>query len=203
MEKLPKLYVLNTGIKLIGWDLDGTLFDTESVWYRMHDLVIQKYGHNLGEEEINKAQEDIAEQMYRTVSYRANADMALKYFKELGIHQSLVNYCALTNKTMMQNPNVLSQFGFDKFDSIISSENFSVEVGKKEMYLAAMEMAKISDPVKAVGIEDLPDGLEGAKKAGMITIWARNPDYPFSKEELSDIKGLADFYVDDFSELVR
>lgn len=203
MEKVSSLDISQMGIKLICWDLDGTLFDTESAWYKMHDLVVEKYGLNLSKEEMNTAQEKIAADMYRTIGYRANADKALLYFKNQGIHQSLVNPCPLTNKTMMGNQSVISQFGFDQFDSIVSEDNFSEKIGKKEMYLKAMEIAKIIDSKEAIAIEDLPDGLESAKNAGMITIWARNKEYPFTKEELSEIEKLADYYVDDFSELIK
>ena len=180
MKKLSNIYMSRAGIKLISWDLDGTLFDTESQWVK---------NPNMSEEE--------AEKMYRTIGYRANADKALWYFKNKGVYQAIINQCELTNKAMIENPSVISQFKFENFDSIIS------DASKSEMYLEALELAKISDNEKTIGIDDLPDGLEAVKKAGMTAVWARNLKYPFSKNELKDIEKLADFYIEDFSELVR
>lgn len=205
MEKISNLGMFKSKINLICWDLDGTLFDTESVWFKMHDLVIEQYGSNLNEKEISQAQEKIAGKMYRTIGYRANADKAILYFKEKGIYQALVNQCPQTNKAMMENENVSSTFALNKFDSIISEDDFSKEqkIEKKDLFLKALEKAQVSDVSKAIAIEDLPNDLKIAKEIGMTTIWARNEDYPFSEEELNDIKKYADFYVDDFTELIN
>ena len=203
MEKVSKSNIPKLGIKLICWDLDGTLCDTESVWFKMPQLVTEKYGCGLNKEETNIAQEKIAADMYLSIGYRANAGKALNYFKKQGIKQYLINQCPLTNKAMIKNSNINSQFEFAKFDDIISSENFSSgEIGKKEMYLKALEVAGIKNAKQVIAIEDLPDGLDAAKKAGMITVWAKNPDYPFTEDELIEINNLAEYYIEDFFDLV-
>ena len=98
MQKISNLLELN--IKLICWDLDGTLFDTETMWFNMDKLITEKYGSNLSQEEYDKASETIAAAAYNSWGYRANAEKVLNLFKEKEICQVVINKCDLTNKTM-------------------------------------------------------------------------------------------------------
>ena len=61
---MKKITSLDSNIKLICWDLDGTLFDTELMWFNMDQHV----------KEQNKTSEEIAAIAYKTWGYRANAD---------------------------------------------------------------------------------------------------------------------------------
>lgn len=201
MKKIIDLEKLN--IKLICWDLDGTLFDTETMWFNMDKLITEKYGKELSKDEYNNASEKIAADAYNNWGYRANADKALKSIKNKGIYQVVVNKCSLTNKSMLKNTNVNNTFSFNNFDEIISEETFESDITLKDMYEYALEKYKISDNELAVAICDMPFELKEAKDSGFTTIWAKNKNYPFTKAELKEIKNFADYYVEDFLDLIK
>ena len=99
MKKIDKL---NKNIKVICWDLDGTLFDTEIMWFNMDNLV----------KEQNKSSEEICTVAYKTWDYRENAPIALKFFKKNKIPQVIVNKCDLTNQAMYKNETINKSFPF-------------------------------------------------------------------------------------------
>ena len=137
MQKISNLLELN--IKLICWDLDGTLFDTETMWFNMDKLITEKYGSNLSQEEYDKASETIAAAAYNSWGYRANAEKVLNLFKEKEICQVVINKCDLTNKTMFKNKVVNSSFPFNYFDEIISELSFHDEFSLSDMYKYALK----------------------------------------------------------------
>ncbi len=192
MKKISSLKDLNPQIKLICWDLDGTLFDTELMWFNMDKLV----------EESGKSSEDIAAEAYKTWGYRANADKALNYFKDNDVYQVVINRCDLTNKTMFKNEEVNKTFAFDSFDSIVSEKSFDDKFTNEEMYERALNVVNVKEKDTVVAICDMPFELEAAKNSGVITIWAKNKAYPFTEDELKDIGKFADYYVEDFSDLI-
>jgi beta-phosphoglucomutase-like phosphatase (HAD superfamily) len=204
MEKFTKRHVQQLGVKFIGWDLDGVMFDTESQWFKMDEMLTARYG-SVKEEDVGKLTEDYAEEMYCAIDFMANADKVLHYLKKQGVHQSLVTPCPLTVKAMRErNPHVLSKFNFTEFDSVVTRDNFDGnDVGKEKMYIEAMSFAKLSGPKLGIAFEDLPADIEGAKRAGLITVWVRNKDYPFTDEELNNINKFADYYIDDFMEIIE
>lgn len=189
MKKLTDLQ----NVKLICWDLDGTLFDTETMWYNMDQLI----------KEQNKSSEEIAAIAYKTWGYRANADKALNYFKENNIHQIIINKCDLTNETMFKNELVNNTFPFTNFDYIISEKTFKDKFTDEEMYTKALELLGITNKKEVVAICDMPFELKTAKSSGITTVWAKNSEYPFTEEELKEINNIADYYIEDFSTIIR
>lgn len=202
MKKLGKINELKSKIKLICWDLDGTLFDTETMWNNMDKLVAEKYGSTLNSNQISKASEEIAANTYKSIGYRANADIALNYFKENNILQVIINKCDLTNKTMFNNEIVNKTFAFNNFDQIISEKSFDDKFNDEDMYIKALDMFGIKDKSSVVAICDMPFELKSAKNVGILTIWAKNKEYSFTENELKDIEENADFYVEDFKDLI-
>lgn len=202
MKKIDNINEFKSKIKLICWDLDGTLFDTETMWYNMDKLVVEKYGSTLNNNQISKASEEIAANTYKTIGYRANADIALKYFKENNILQVIINKCDLTNKTMLNNENVNKTFALNNFDQIISEKSFDDNFNDEDMYMKALDMFGIKDKSSVVAICDMPFELKNAKNVGILTVWAKNKDYPFNEQELKDIEENADFYIEDFRDLI-
>lgn len=201
MEKINNILIQD--IRLVCWDLDGTLFDTETMWFNMDKLVEQEYGSNLSKDEHNKASEKIAANAYKTWGYRGNADKALQSLKDNNIHQVVINKCDLTNETMFKNEAVNGSFSFNSFDEIISEKLFEDEFSLNDMYKYALAKYKIENAKQAVAICDMPFELKAAKKCGLITIWAKNSNYPFNEVELKEINEFADFYVEDFLDLVK
>lgn len=201
MKKVNKLLKSLPNIKFICWDLDGTLFDTEVMWYNMDKLVAEKYG-SVSKGEVGKASEEIAANAYKTLGYRANAAKALNYFKDNGLSQVVVNKCELTNKTMLKNEEVNKTFPFEKFDLIASETLFKCKFTDEELYNKALDLVKVSDKSTVVAICDMPFELKAAKNIGISTIWAKNKNYPFTNDELKEIKEVADYYVEDFTDLI-
>ena len=202
MREINNINEFKSKIKLICWDLDGTLFDTETMWYNMNKLVVEKYGSILNNDQISKVSEEIAANTYKSIGYRANADIALNYFKENNILQVIINKCDLTNKAMLNNENVNKTFALKNFDQIISEKLFDDKFNDEDMYLKALDMFDIKDKSSVVAICDMPFELKIAKNVGILTIWAKNKDYPFTEKELKDIEDNADFYVEDFKDLI-
>ena len=193
MKKINNLLKTLPNIKLICWDLDGTLLDTEKMWYDMDELVKQS----------GKSSEDIAAEAYKTWGYRANGEKALNYFKDNQIKQVIINKCDLTNQSMLKNETINQTFPFTKFASIISEKSFTTEFTDEDMYQKALKDFNINDNDIAIAICDLPFELKAAKNSGLTTIWAKNVNYPFTKDEEDEIKSLADYYVEDFTELIK
>lgn len=202
MERISNIKKTNSNIKLICWDLDGTLFDTEIMWYNMDKIVIKKYGNELSKEEFEKASEEISKNAYKTLGYRANADKALNYCKKNNFYQVLINRCDLTNKTMFKNEIVNNTFSFNNFDFIASEKSFNEQFTDEDMYIKALDVFKQVNKSEVVAICDMPFELKAAKNCGIITIWAKNKDYPFTEEELKNIEELADYYIEDFADLL-
>ena len=202
MKKVFSLLKFKPKVKLICWDLDGTLFDTETMWFNMDNLVKEKYGENLDKDEYSKASEEIAFSSYKTSGYRANADKALNFLKKNKFHQVLVNSCALTNKTVLNNEIVNATFSLNSFDDIVSEESFKGSFSVSDMYKLALSTCKTAEGV-AIAICDMPHELEAAKNSGFITIWAKNKEYPFNEEELEKIEEFSDYYVKDFLDLIE
>lgn len=190
---MKKLTSLDSKIKLICWDLDGTLFDTETMWFNMDKLV----------EEQKKTSEEIAAIAYKTWGYRANADKALNYFKNNNIHQVVINRCDLTNDTMFKNETVNNSFPFSKFDAIISEKSFEDKFTNEDMYQKALDTLGITNKEEVIAICDMPFELQAAANSGIKTVWAKNKNYPFTDEELKEIKAVADYYVEDFATLIK
>lgn len=190
---MRKICRLNKKIKLVCWDLDGTLFDTEAMWYNMDSLVKEK----------GKSSEEIAADAYKNWGYRANAEKLLKYFKDNNIHQIVINKCDLTNKTMYKNEKVNKSFSFNNFDGIVSETSFKDKFTDDEMYRLAMKMVNITNKEEVIAICDMPFELEVPHKLGIKTIWAKNKDYPFTEVELQSIKEIADYYIEDFADLIK
>ena len=202
MKKLDNIIELKSKIKLICWDLDGTLFDTETMWFNMNQLVIEKYGNELNSNQIAKASEEIAADTYNNIGYRANVDKVLNYFKENNVLQIIINKCDLTNKTMFNNEIVNKTFSFNNFDQIISEKSFDDKFNDEDMYIKALDMFDIKDKSSVVAICDMPFELKKAKNVGIVTIWAKNNEYPFTENELKEIEENADYYVEDFKDLI-
>lgn len=202
MKKILSLNDIKSKIKLVCWDLDGTLFDTETMWYNMDKIIVEKYGKNLSMEETSKISEKIAADAYKTIGYRANAEKTLNYLKKINVKQVLINRCDLTNKTMFSNETVNNLFSFDKFDYIVSEKMFIDKFDNEDMYKKALDITEILEPKSVVAICDMPFELKAAKNIGIITIWAKNKDYPFTEDELKEIEEMADYYIEDFAELI-
>lgn len=202
MKKIGNIKKMFSKVKLICWDLDGTLFDTEIMWYNMNKLIVREYGNELREEEAAKASEKIAANAYKTFGYRANAEKALNYFKEKKYMQVVINKCDLTNKTMFNNETVNNTFSFDNFDYIVSEKSFEKKFTDEDMYTKALELTNILNKKEVIAICDMPFELKTAKNCGITAIWAKNKDYPFTEVELKEIEEIADYYVEDFADLI-
>ena len=85
----------------------------------------------------------------------------------------------------------------------ISEKSFTTEFTDEDMYQKALKDFNINDNDIAIAICDLPFELKAAKNSGLTTIWAKNVNYPFTQDEEDEIKSLADYYVEDFTELIK
>ena len=104
---------------------------------------------------------------------------------------------------MYKNETINKSFPFDQFEEVISEKNFQEECSLEDMFKLACQKYDIKDKKEAIAICDMPLELKAAKDTGFTTIWAKNKNYPFTKDELKEIEKFSDYYVEDFRDLVK
>jgi len=183
-------------IKAIIFDMDGLIFDTESVWKKAYKVANKKFHTHLSEkyrqkfcgikeeECIKIMQEDhpaLNAEEYRVFTYEYVTNeyetkgskikkgflTLISYLKDNNIPTALVTGSKFCRITTL--------FGHHKvdynkmFDVILSSENYKNGKPHPEPYLLASEKLGIS-PNECLVLEDSSNGIISANKAGCKSI---------------------------------
>ena len=209
-------------IKVIIFDMDGVLVDTETLWSKTDKELLKRRGieyndgykleimgrspekvaalfksrFNLKEkpEEIKKERENIVYGFYKTkLKLIPNTLVLLKKLHKAGFTLAL----ASSAPSKLINV-VLKKFKLGKYFSVRVSGQF-IKKGKPapDIYLHTAKKLK-AKPQNCLAIEDAPSGVKAAKKAGMYCIGFLDERY-VKRKDLLEAK--ADLIVSDFKEI--
>ena len=128
-----------------------------------------------------------------TIGAKKNVVETLKILKENGASLNVLT----ASPHVMLDP-CLKRIGlYDLFDNVWSCDDFKTSKADPEIYKMAAE--RIGKPVSEVlFLDDNYNANKVAKSAGIATCGVYDDS---SKEYVDEIKGVADYYIYDFSEL--
>lgn len=210
-------------IKAVIFDLDGTLVDSTYVWNKididflakrgfevpadysqaiktMHfetaaEYTISRFHLSESVDEIVKIWLDMAVNEYtHNVKLKDGAKELLKRLKILDTKIGI----ATSSKPLLTEPVLKNNGIYDYFDTICCTSQVGKDKRHPDIYLFTAEKLDVK-PEECVVFEDIVDGINGAKLAGMKTIAVYDKS---SEEDCETLKSLADEYILSFSELL-
>lgn len=210
-------------IKAVIFDLDGTLIDSMYVWRKidvdflaerglevptdyeqaiktMHfetaaEYTIARFGFKESPREIMSIWLNMALNEYaHNVRLKNNAKEFLQRLRTLDIKIGI----ATSSKPVLAE-HVLKNNGiYDYFDTICCTSEVGMDKRHPDIYLLTAERLGVK-PEECVVFEDIIDGINGARLAGMKTIAVYDEG---SAEDIETLKAIADKYIYSFTELL-
>lgn len=186
-------------IKLVIFDLDGVIADTEPLHFFAKSMILQNLGLNnkidinafigkpnqefwelaLRGSEISISYEDLETRQYdiileqmkkRNMHPSEGLVKALKYWKSNGLR---IGLCSSSNRYYVDR--VLSFFELTQyFDVSVGGDEVNVKKPAPDGYLKVLKIAGVPAPF-AVAIEDSTSGIQAAQSAGIYCIGYDNP----------------------------
>jgi beta-phosphoglucomutase family hydrolase len=182
-----------TAVPVVLWDLDGVLVDSTRFHFEAYRRLAADHGRELTLDEfrdlIGLRNETIMQRLFGElppdeVERRSERKEALfrkaiegrvealpgavglaRALREAGVRMAIVSSTPRRNVEM-----ILGSLGLsDCFDVIVAAEDVSRGKPDPEVFLAAAERLGLP-PAGCVVLEDAPEGVEGAKAAGMRAI---------------------------------
>lgn len=210
-------------IKAIIFDLDGTLIDSMYVWRKididflaerglkvppdyeqaiktMHfetaaEYTIARFGFKESPQEIMSIWLNMALNEYaHNVRLKDNAEELLKRLKTLSVKIGI----ATSSKPILAEPVLKNNGVYDCFDIICYTSEVSLDKRHPDIYLLTAKKLGVK-PEECVVFEDIIDGINGAKLAGMKTIAVYDEG---SADDVEVLKSIADKYIYSFTELL-
>ncbi len=201
------------------FDLDGTLFDSMSVWTDIDCAFLKKRGIEMPEdyirmitpmgfnqaaaytidrfgltespEEIMAEWDEMSEYIYRTqVRTKPYVKEYLETLEQRGVKLAVAT-AAYENLYM---PALINNGILEFFDVITSVKEVKRGKGFPDVYIRAAEKMGL-EPEECVVFEDIYAGIKGAKDGGFYAVAVEEP---CSAHELSIIKEKCDMYIDGF-----
>lgn len=202
--------LVNNNKEAVIFDMDGVIFDSETLVFHCWNVVAEKYGINNVEEAcreclgINAAEtkerflkhygadfpydeykREMSELFHKTAAdggleVKQGVRELLSFLKE---HHYKIALASSTRKAVVESQ--LTAAGLiDYFDEIICGDMVKNSKPEPEIYLTAAERIKVS-PDKSYAIEDSYNGIRSAYSAGMDVIMV--PDMLPANEEMEKI----------------
>lgn len=207
-------------LKLVIWDMDGVVIDSEPIHNKISLAAYKKYGINLTDEEamdlIGKSNKDIwsdfkekyslketvedltKEELLQNIKYY-NENHAepikgvvdlLKELKETGIKVALASSSPMSFINLILDKLQIKEY----FGLVLSGENFTKSKPDPQLFLAALDYFKVK-PEEAVIIEDSNKGVIAAKRAnincvGFINENSGNQDLSLADVQVEDLHSL-------------
>lgn len=204
-------------LKLVIWDLDGTILDSRKQHYEASKMVLKNHGFELSEgflktfygqtanhifgeilgDAVSKDQfvqiieeRDIAyrELISREAEFLPGVKQWLEKFYQLGITQVIASSTAYENIVK-----IVQVLDAEKFFSNLFSGEHLPSKPDPEVFLMALREFNLS-PSECLVIEDSPHGIQAAKSIGIKCI---APAITFPPDQLSE----ADLVVDNLEQL--
>lgn len=210
-------------IKAIIFDLDGTLIDSMYVWRKididflaerglkvppdyeqaiktMHfetaaEYTIARFGFKETPQEIMSIWLNMALNEYaHNVRLKDNAEELLKRLKTLSVKIGI----ATSSKPILAEPVLKNNGVYDYFDIICYTSEVGLDKRHPDIYLLTAKKLGVK-PEECIVFEDIIDGINGAKLAGMRTIAVYDEG---SADDVEMLKSVADKYIYSFTELL-
>ena len=157
---------------------------------------LKTFGLSISVEDlVKKMKDNVVEDYFYHIPAKSNVACVLKELKERGARLNV-----LTASPHLTLDACLKRLGiFELFENVWSCEDFSTTKADPKIYHAVAE--KLGVKVKEVlFLDDNFNADKTAKEAGMKVCGV----YDVSSEDyVEDIKGVADFYIYDFKELLN
>lgn len=213
-----------SNVKAVFFDLDGTLIDSMWVWKEIDIEFLGKYNIELPDdlqssiegmsftetaeyfknrfnfkesvEEIKAMWNEMAYDMYvNKIKVKQGVLKFLDSLKAKGIKTAITT----SNSIPLVEGVLKSQNMMDKFDFILTA--CEVEAGKPapDIYLEAAKRCDLS-PEECLVFEDVPMGILAGKNANMKVCAVYDE---FSEPHVEKKKDLADFYINDFYDVIN
>ena len=212
-------------IQAVIFDIDGTLVDSNGMWGKIDEeyfdvlelpmpLTIQKDIAGMSFTEVaiyfketfhieDKSIDDIKldwvrmafEKYLYEVKAKPGAREYMRFLKEKGIKIG----CATSNEKRLAEA-ALTPHGFmNKVDVVRTACEVAKGKPAPDIYLKVAEELGVS-PENCLVFEDIPNGIKAGKAAGMIVIAVKDEA---SSKEVDEIKALADYYIEDFYDVLE
>jgi HAD superfamily hydrolase (TIGR01509 family) len=217
-------------IRALLFDFDGTILDTEICDYEAWRAVFQSYGFDLPLEmwlpgfhgAIEKfdphrelenrlgysLQRHAIRHQHETLEAACVARQPLRpgvaeYLQQAGLRGIKVG--VVSSETRVWITGHLDRLGLaDSFDTILSADNSRRLKPEPDLYLLALERLEVL-PSQAVAIEDSPNGILAARRAGLYCVAVPNPitsQFDLSQASLQ-VASLADLPFEQLSHLME
>lgn len=166
------------------------------------DFLKNKYHVDLSKENILQYRRDLSKDLSKSINFKPQADEMIKYLKSKKINIALGTvsrkstldiYCN-ENKYMKEKCNL-----YEYFDYILTKDDVKKKKPDPEVYIKILQKFGITDNSKSLVIEDSLTGVKAAKNANLRTIVMYDK---YSDKDRDEINKLADYSVNDYSELI-
>ena len=163
----------------------------------------ERYGSNLGAEEIHTRRYAIAQDYLQNVmDYKRDADVLLKRLRAAGLTLTIATATRRANLDIYRtrNPNIRRKANIDDTFALVYAREDAREMKPSpEIYLRVMNELGVR-PDECLVFEDSLVGIEAARNAGMESVAVYDK---YSDGEREQINRLSDYRINSYAELLR
>ena len=167
------------------------------------DFLRIKYNLNVSAKEIIERRYAIAQYyLENVVDYKKDADTFVHKLSELGYVLAIASTTKRSNIDVYrhQNSNIISKADIDTYFKLVLTREDAVAMKPSpDIYLKCLDLLG-ADVEECIVLEDSLVGVEAAKAAGLTTVGVYDK---YSDGDRYEISKLADFTVNEYSELIE
>ncbi len=204
------------------FDLDGTLIDSMYVWNKVDQDFLTERGIEVTEEYTEAVRGMFFETAARYTIETYGLTESVEQIISIWLHMARYEYehhvklkpyakeyletlrkkgirigMATSSNPYLLEPCLASNGVLDYFDAVCYTSQVGRNKSFPDIYLFTAEKLG-QKPENCVVFEDIPEGIDGARKAGMYTVAVYDKA---SESSLEYLKQTADRYIDSFSEM--